>query len=159
MVTNQGRFFYDLHGQGTNSTTGLTNEVGSQVGSGTTSFYAVTPCRVLDTRNPDGEYGGPALAAGAPRAFTVHGTCGIPAAAKAISVNITVVGATTAGSVSLYAAGISRPMTSTINYATGQVRANNAVVTVNAGNGKMAGYAGQASGTVHIIVDVNGYFQ
>ena len=61
--------------------------------------------------------------------------------------NVTVAGATTAGSVSLYAAGISSPMTSTVNYATGQVRANNAVVTVNAGNEKVAGFASQASVT------------
>ena len=30
-----------------------------------TDFFSVAPCRVLDTRNPDGPLGGPALVAGA----------------------------------------------------------------------------------------------
>ena len=128
------------------------------MGSGTTSFYAVTPCRVLDTRNPDGEYGGRALAAGAPREFTIHGACGIPSTAKAISLNVTVVGPTAPGQVTLYPAGIPPTGTTTINYSAGQVRANNSVMVLNAG--KLAAVCWQQAGTsVHIIVDVNGYFQ
>ncbi len=34
-----------------------------------TSFYTVAPCRVFDTRNAAGPYGGPALAAGVSRTF------------------------------------------------------------------------------------------
>ena len=47
--------------------------------------------------------------------------------------------------------------TSSINYSAGQIRGNNAVIPLNAG--QMAAVANQASGTVHLIIDVNGYFQ
>ncbi len=41
-------------------------------------FYAVTPCRVLDRANPNGPWGGPAVAAGTERSFTIAGQCDIP---------------------------------------------------------------------------------
>ena len=51
------------------------------------------------------------------------------------------------------------PTVSSINYVAGQTRANNAVVPLNA-SGAMAAFVGQPAGTtVHLIVDVNGYFQ
>jgi len=40
----------------------------------------------------------------------------------------------------------------------GQTRANNAVVTLNAA-GELAAFVGQATGTVHAVIDVNGYFE
>src|SRR5262249_29877906 len=53
------------------------------------SFYTVTPCRLLDTRDSS------ALLSGTPLTFPVAGitafACGIPAGASAISANITVV--------------------------------------------------------------------
>ena len=55
--------------------------------AGPLSFYTVPPCRLLDTRNPSGATGGPALAPGVARVLTVAGTtgpCGIPATAKAL---------------------------------------------------------------------------
>jgi hypothetical protein len=35
--------------------------------TGTLQFYPLTPCRVLDTRNPNGTFGGPSLAGGTAR--------------------------------------------------------------------------------------------
>ena len=67
-------------------------------------FFSVTPCRVVDTRNPAGPTGGPALAGGQTRSFPVSGgTCGIPATALAVSVNLTAVGAAAAGHFTLFA--------------------------------------------------------
>jgi hypothetical protein len=123
------------------------------------SFYTVTPCRVADTRNPNGPYGGPALAAGATRTFTVGGQCQIPLTAKAISVNVTVTGPTSIGFLTLFPGGTAAPLASTINFRAGQTRANNAIVPLGAG-GTMSVFDGQASGgTTHFILDVNGYFQ
>jgi hypothetical protein len=48
-------------------------------------FYTVPPCRVADTRLPNGTYGGPALAAGSSRSFPMTGACGIPATARSVS--------------------------------------------------------------------------
>ena len=34
-----------------------------------TKFYPITPCRISDTRNPNGAYGGPALSFGESRPY------------------------------------------------------------------------------------------
>jgi hypothetical protein len=123
-----------------------------------TNFYTLSPCRVIDTRNPNGPLGGPALAANADRVFTVTGQCGIPSSAKTISVNVTITGPTASGDLRLYAAGGALPVSNTINYSSGQTRANNMVAPVGS-NGGVAVHCDQASGTVQFILDVNGYFQ
>jgi hypothetical protein len=121
-------------------------------------FFTVTPCRLIDTRNADGEYGGPALVAASDRTFDiVSGPCGIPATASAISVNVTVTGATAAGNLRLFPAGVTAPSVSTINYTPGVTRANNAIVRLSE-LGELAVRCAPA-GTVHFILDVNGYFQ
>ena len=52
-------------------------------------FVAVVPCRVVDTRNAPGSYGGPPLATNAIRTFDINnGPCpGIPIGVDAYSLN------------------------------------------------------------------------
>jgi uncharacterized repeat protein (TIGR03803 family) len=121
-------------------------------------YFSVTPCRIIDTRSPDGPLGGPALQAGASRDFTLAGACGIPKSAAAIAVNVTATEPGAPGSLTLYSAGSARPATSTINYGDGQTRANNATLSPNS-NGTITVRCNQGSGTVHFVLDVNGYFQ
>jgi hypothetical protein len=123
-----------------------------------TSFYTVTPCRLLDTRGPDGTYGGPPLVAGTSRSFPLASQCGIPATARAVSVNLTVTEPTTVGHLRLYRAGAPLPTISSLNYSAGQTRGNNAVVALNE-LGELAAYCAQASGTAQLVLDVNGYFE
>ena len=118
------------------------------------NFYSVTPCRVADTRLTDP----PPLAAGASRDFAVAGTCGIPADATAVAFNVTVTQPDALGHVRLYPAGQAVPLVSTLNFALGQTRANNAIVPLGAG-GKVGVYCGMASGAAHFIIDVTGYFK
>jgi hypothetical protein len=113
---------------------------------------------VADTRDPAGPFGGPALAAGSERTFTIAGRCGIPVNAKAVSFNITITGPTSLGHLSLYPGGTPAPLVSTINFRPGQTRANNAIVPLGAG-GTLAVANGQGSGSVELIIDVNGYFE
>ena len=120
-------------------------------------FFTVTPCRLVDTRNPTGPLGGPALNAGAQRSFTLTGTCGIPAGAQSLSLNVTVTSATSAGDLKLFAAGTSVPVATAISYKAGQTRANNAIAAPSA-SGNLAVSCDQPSGTVQLIIDVNGYF-
>ncbi|HEY3171179.1 MAG TPA: hypothetical protein VGK86_01245 [Thermoanaerobaculia bacterium] len=122
-----------------------------------TSFFTVTPCRILDTRDPAGPFGGPALNAGATRVFTIAGQCNIPPSAKSVSVNVTVTQPTAPGHLILFPGG-TIPSVSTINFGTGQTRANNAIVPLSA-SGTLSVADGQSSGTTHFILDVNGYFQ
>ena len=121
------------------------------------SFFTLVPCRVLDTRNPNGPYGGPAIAANTTRSFVLAGRCGIPATARAVSVNVTVTGPTVGGNLRLFGAGALVPVVSTLTYSAGQTRGNNGVVGPSPTG--LAIRAVQASGSVHAIVDVNGYFE
>jgi hypothetical protein len=123
------------------------------------SFYTVSPCRLLDTRTP-GDPNGPALNSGNYRTPTFVGNCGIPAGATAVSMNITVVDHSSSGGfLTLFPEiGVPAPNTSTINFRAGQVRANNAVLPLN-GVGSMTVYCAIGAGTVDYIIDVNGYFQ
>jgi len=119
------------------------------------SFYTLTPCRVIDTRNPTGPYGGPSLNPTAPRTFILRGQCGIPTTATSVSVNLTVANPTNTGHLTVYPANVTTPLSSTLNYNAGTIRANNAILTVDA--------LGQieviTAWPVDLILDVNGYFQ
>ncbi len=129
-------------------------------GSPATSFYTVTPCRVLDTRDPDGALGGPALQPGAQRTFALAGPkCAIPATATAVSINITVTGATTPGNVRLFPPGVAVPLVSTINFIPVVTRANNAIVQVGDAPTAAVVVLNGGAGPVHFILDVNGYFE
>lgn len=123
-------------------------------------FYAVTPCRVIDTRGAAGPSGGPALATGgADRAFVLAGACGIPPGASAVSANVTVTAPGAPGNLVIYRGDGVLPGTSTINFSPGQTRANNAVLQLALdGTGSVKVRNGSA-GSVHLVVDVNGYFQ
>ena len=119
-------------------------------------FFTLTPCRVLDTRNANGPLGGPALAANSSRTFATAGTCGIPATARALSVNVTVTGGSAIGDIRLFPGGTAAPLTSTINFPAGGTRANNAVLSLGSGNFTALL---DSAGPVHFILDVNGYFE
>ncbi len=165
LVSNQGSISYDSDGNGSNDASAQTDDPAVAGANNPTvfavrgAFFTVTPCRIVDTRTtPNGPLAGPALVAGASRSFTLAGSCGIPATAKAVSLNVTVTQPTGAGDLRLYPAGQSAPLVSTINWVAGQTRANNGVATLSALGG-LAVQCDQASGTVHLILDVNGYFQ
>lgn len=125
-------------------------------------FFTLTPCRLLDTRDPDGPHGGPILQAQQPRIFLAAGHCGIPSTAAALSVNVTVVTPSSGGSLTLYPAGWPLPPnTSAISFSTDQTRSNNALLFLSgAPERAFRVFPGlEFSETVHLIVDVNGYFE
>jgi hypothetical protein len=119
------------------------------------SFFTVTPCRLLDTRQP-GQ--GPALASGAARLLSVPGACAIPPTASAVAINVTVTDGTGGGHLILFPGGGAVPGTSTLNFRAGQTRANNAVVGLGA-DGDLGLLAAVGGGSVQVIVDVVGYFE
>jgi len=123
----------------------------------TLQFYPLAPCRVLDTRNPQGNLGGPALHGGHERDFPVRaGNCQIPSAAQAYSMNFTVVpvGGQPLGYLTVWPAGEQQPVVSTLNNPTATVVANAAIVPAGTG-GAIATYADQDT---QLIGDINGYF-
>jgi hypothetical protein len=73
--------------------------------------------------------------------------------------NVTVTNPTASGHVSFPGeAPLCQPDTSTINFSAGQTRANNAVITLDAG-GLLAYPVLVGSGTVDLILDVSGYLE
>jgi hypothetical protein len=86
------------------------------------------------------------------------GQCGIPSSARSVSFNVTVTGSTAAGYLTVFPAGTPLPPTSTLTFAVGQTRANNAVIELGTSSG-LTVKNGITTGTAHVILDVNGYFQ
>ena len=115
-----------------NATNVILDIDGYFVPAGTASalaFYPLTPCRVADTRNATGPLGGPSISGGSSRSFPVQSSsCGIPATAKAYSLNVTAVPHTTLGYLTAWATGETQPYVSTLNSSTGAVTANAAMV-------------------------------
>jgi hypothetical protein len=127
-----------------------------------TTYTEVAPVRVLDSRfnNP---VGATIFSHGVPQSFQVAGrTIGsvtIPADAVAITGNLTVVGATAKGFVSLGPDVPVVPTSSTINFPAGDTRANGVFVPLD-GSGKLeATYRASAGKKTHLLLDVTGYFR
>ena len=82
----------------------------------------------------------------------------MPATAKAVAANLTVLEATALGNLVVYPTGIPVPATSNVNFSAGQVRANSAQLPL--GDGQVNARATVlGGGTVHLILDVNGYYE
>lgn len=120
-------------------------------------FFAVTPCRLADTRAGygfSGAFGPPSLVAAATRNFPIAGQCSIPATAQAVSFNFTVLNGAGPGFLVAYQQGGTYPGTSTLSFVPGQTAANAAIVAL--GSGGIAIAAGVSNADV--IIDVNGYY-
>jgi len=118
-------------------------------------FYPVTPCRIADTRNASGTFGGPLLGAASSRTFPIPtSSCGLTSAAQAYSLNMTVVPTASLLYLSTWPAGQSQPVVSTLNDLQGQIVANAAIVPA----GTAGGISVFASNATNLIIDVNGYF-
>lgn len=118
-------------------------------------FFTLTPCRVLDTRSST------ALSSGVERMALIAGSCGVPATARALAVNATVVQPTGNGYLTLHPGDVGVPLTSTLNFRAGETRANYAVLALALdGTGTLSLTPSVAgSGTVHVILDVFGWFE
>jgi hypothetical protein len=124
-------------------------------GSGGLNFFTVNPCRVLDTRNPNGPLGGPIMNGGATRAFPLPtSACGLPSTAGAYSLNVTVQPSGPLGYLTVWPTGQLQPLVSTLNALKGLITANAAIVPAGTG-GSINVFA---TNTTHVIIDTNGYF-
>jgi hypothetical protein len=123
------------------------------------AFFPLTPCRVVDTRGGASPLGGPALQNGRQRDFPVQQAtaCNIPSSVQAYSLNITAIPSRGAplGYVSMWPAGQTRPVVSTLNALTGTITANAAIVPAGTG-GDILAYA--SGNNTDLVVDINGYF-
>lgn len=116
-------------------------------------LWVVDPCRLLDTRE------GAPLAAGTERTLVAVGHCGVPPTARSLALNVTVTSADQDGDLRLFPAGVAAPLASIINFRAGQTRANSAVISLGTGGALVIHVDQPAGGSVHVIVDVAGYFE
>lgn len=133
-------------------------------------YFAITPCRIADTRFANGNANCPATGNCQPaisgnaaaRAFTVQGLCGVPSGAAAATLNITIVTPMMTvqnGFLTIYPSGTTQPTVSTINFTNSDTAlANGAIVPLAATAPDLNVFFGGA-GTVHLIIDVTGYFE
>jgi hypothetical protein len=119
------------------------------------AFYPITPCRILDTRDPQGTFGGPALVAGGTRSLPISSSaCGIASNAAAYALNVTVVPHGPLSFLTVWPTGATMPATSILTAPTGTVTANAAIVKAGAG-GSVNLYSAEAA---DLVIDINGYF-
>lgn len=123
-------------------------------------LFPITPCRLVDTRlAPNGLNAGPVLLANAGRAFPIVGTCGIPATARSVVLNVTAVNATANGSFAIFPTGTASPLGATaLSYHAVKARAASFVARLGT-TGDLVVWPIQPSGSVHIILDATGYFE
>jgi hypothetical protein len=124
--------------------------------AGALDFFPLSPCRTADTR------GGFAGAFGPPTLFGVTtrllpllaGNCGLPASARAYSLNATVVPPGPLSYLTLFPAGATQPVVSTLNSFDGVIVANAAIVP--GGNG--GAINAFVTDRTDLVLDLNGYF-
>ncbi|HKG55667.1 MAG TPA: hypothetical protein VKA85_00280, partial [Candidatus Limnocylindrales bacterium] len=121
------------------------------------TFVAITPTRFLDTRAPLGLAG--RFTSRVPRTFCITGCGPVPGDATAVTGNLTVTGQTSAGFLFLGPTRTSSPSSSTLNFPTGDVRANNVTVRLDADGNLSAVFMGAtSSASTHVVFDITGYF-
>ncbi len=122
-------------------------------------FRAVTPCRVVDSREGGGKtgaFGPPIFSGGVTRNIPIpQSSCGIPSNAQAYSLNITVAPNGALSYLSVWPAGQPQPLVSTLNSFDGRVLANAAIVPA----GTSGAITVFVTDSTHVIIDINGYFE
>jgi uncharacterized protein (DUF1501 family) len=134
--------------------TGSVHLVADVVGHFTPSsrvrLQALTPARLLDTRDGTGGRLG-AVAGGSTIDVKVTDRAGVPAGATAVALNVTVTEPTAGSFLTVYPTGQTRPLASSVNMVPGQTVPNMVLATVGA-DGKVSIY--NNSGSTHVVADV-----
>ena len=120
---------------------------------GGAEFFPVTPERHLDTRFGTGGVVGPVGNAG-PTAVGIAGSGSVPVTGvSAVDANLTVVAPVSPGHSTAWPSG-PMPVASNLNYESGEVVANRALATTDAGGLLLW----SATPSIHYVVDLNGWF-
>jgi len=132
--------------------TGSTNVIADVAGWFPTvsTYTSLIPARLLDTRS------GSPIPPGGTRTLQVTNRSGVPAAGvSAVVLNITAVGSTTGGFLTVYPTGSIRPLASNLNFGPGETTPNLVIAKVGTG-GQVTIY--NDTGSTNVIADVAGWF-
>jgi subtilisin-like proprotein convertase family protein len=119
-----------------------------------TAYFAVTPCRLHDTRQTT------PLTHNSTRDFAMTGACLVPANATAVHIIVTTVRQSHFGDLRAWPTGQPEPTASIINYQANAARANNAILPLGTlGQVTIKAVLANPSGQTDVVLDVLGYFQ
>jgi hypothetical protein len=117
-------------------------------------FVPISPCRIADTRNPTGPFGGPELGGGTTREFDIPlSACSIPTSVAAYSLNVTAIPNGSLSYLTVWPTGQPQPTASTLN-SDGRNKANAAIVPAGT-NGGVNVFVSDPS---QVVLDISGYF-
>ena len=146
---------YDMaSGVGTPDAFNIARDLAAMVTTAPVTSLSV-PARLVDTRTA----GGP-IASGASRCFGVAGLAGIPANAAAVVLNMTAVGQTTNGWLTVYPNGQAVPSTSTLNFGTSEFAIANGTIMRLGTGGQVCvnvGTVNSVPGSARAILDATGF--
>ncbi|HWM19159.1 MAG TPA: S8 family serine peptidase [Ilumatobacteraceae bacterium] len=125
---------------------GLIVDVNGFVPLGST-LAALNPARLFDSRSNGG-----ARPAGSITEVQVAGLGGVPSTARTAMLNVTAIGPSSAGFMTVFPCGTPVPTASNLNYASGQTIPNAVAAKIGDG-GRVCIYTSAAA---HLVVDVNG---
>ena len=120
------------------------------------TYHPMDPVRELDTRYGNGLSG--KLTANTPAASALPGASGVPASAKAVSGNVTVVGSSRVLGCLCRAHLDECAFDIAVNFRAGEVKGNNLTVALEAPGTLWATYMGPAGATTDLVFDVTGYY-
>jgi hypothetical protein len=132
------------------------------IGSGERAvFVPITPCRVMDTRPAPETVGSRAVPLTAHETHTItvvgpSGNCNVPVDATGVVMNVTAVAPTQPSFLTVFPAGVTRPLASNLNFVAGQAPTPNAVTVDVPASGQVSFY--NHEGTVNVLADIVGYY-
>ena len=140
------------------SATQLVADIGGYFPAATT-YAALNPARLLDTRSGFTTVDGVSAGAGVQPVGTVTvvhvaGRGNVPANAKTAVLNVTVTDPAAAGYITVYPCGIDAPLASNVNFVAGQIIPNSVLAKIGT-NGDVCILNSQPT---NLIADVTGYF-
>jgi len=125
-----------------------------------TQFYTLAPCRVLDTRSVSSPLQGEPLGTGDTLHVDLEGKCGVPSGARAVTANVTVTQPVAPGHLVLYPDDEAEPVASTVHFGAGRTRASSTHVKLpTTGYGRYVVIKNASPGSVHVLLDVSGYYE
>jgi hypothetical protein len=128
------------------------------------TFVPVVPCRIVDTRVAGGKLG-----KNAQRSFVVTGAtgfaaqggkstgCAIPAAAQAVSMNVTALKPKKNGSLRAWQSGVGEPTATALTYSKKQSTTSGSTVGLATGQAKPLTVRNHG-GATNLTIDVTGYY-
>jgi Cysteine-rich secretory protein family len=116
-----------------------------------TGFAPLSPSRIVDTRSATGAT---RLAAGTLTRIQITGQGGVPASAKAVLANVTAVGPSGPGFLTMWNCSAAQPEVSTLNFSANETVANAATVPLD-DSGRLCAYSNVST---DLLIDVGGYY-